>query len=252
MSTDSAAADGLKAVLFDAVNTVLYPDPPVAVAYHRVGLRHGSRLSEKVVQDRFRIAFRRQETLDLEIGRGRTDENRERRRWRAIVEEVFDDVSDLEGIFQTLWRHFADADNWGIFDDVTPIWRELSRRGLTLGLASNFDSRLELVCRAHEPLRDCRHVFVSSRLKARKPHPNFFQAIQQSLGLQPHEVLLVGDNLENDYQAAKMAGWHAVLLQRDGQPFPQGVAGIRGLMDLVDLIEGPFPCGNFSDVAKIV
>ena len=36
------------------------------------------------------------------------------------------------------------------------------------------------------------------------------------MNLAPSDLLLVGDDLENDYQAATAAGWQAVLLDRAG------------------------------------
>jgi putative hydrolase of the HAD superfamily len=165
---------------------------------------------------------------------GRTDEAREVARWRQIVADVFDDRSDTTRLFQLLWEHFADPAHWALFDDVAAVCGRLRDRGLTLGLASNFDARLEAICRGHLPLISRDHVFYSSRVGWRKPFQEFFAAIQATLGLPVDEVLMVGDSLENDYLPALSAGWHAVLLRREGE-LPGNVRCVRGLAELLDL-----------------
>ncbi len=91
-------------VFFDAVGTLLHPEPSAPMVYASVGRQFGSRLEESVINDRFRAAFRRQEEADY-AGGLRTDEEREVARWRAIVGEVLDDVSDGEACFQALYAH---------------------------------------------------------------------------------------------------------------------------------------------------
>jgi putative hydrolase of the HAD superfamily len=231
----------VKAVLFDAVGTMLYADPPVAVTYHEAGRRFGSCVKQAEVERRFALAFAAQEAIDLQANAGRTDEARERRRWQSIVAEVFADMAprQLGPLFETLWKHFAEPNHWALFDDVPPTWRVLEGRGLRLGLASNFDARLEAICQGHTPLAGCRDVFISSRLGWRKPWPEFFAAIERELGLAPGEILLVGDSLEHDYRPALLAGWQAILLRRDAKPLKQDredIVAIRRLTELVALL----------------
>ncbi|MEX2121292.1 MAG: HAD-IA family hydrolase [Pirellulales bacterium] len=204
----------VKAVVFDAVGTLLYADPPVAAVYAEAGRQFGSRLDEPDVDARFRAAFARQEAIDAAQHAGRTGEPRERDRWRSIVADVFDDVTDGEALFATLWQHFARPEHWRLYDDVGPAWRRLSQQGFVLGIASNFDRRLEVICRGKPALADCRWLFISSQLGCRKPSPAFFQAIQDRLALPAAQVLVVGDDLENDYRGALAAGCPAVLLDR--------------------------------------
>lgn len=206
--------ESIRAVLFDAVGTLLRPDPPVTETYVATGRRFGSTLSAEQVKLRFRAAFERQEHEDRRRGDGRTDESRESRRWETIVGEVFDDVDDREGLFESLWNHFARADSWRLYDDVREPLQELTARGFVIGLASNFDGRLHAIARGHDPLASCQHVFVSSELGYRKPSTRFFAAIQRALGCGASELLHVGDSLEYDYQAARAAGWRALLLDR--------------------------------------
>ncbi len=162
----------------------------------------------------FRAAMARQDEIDRRLHSGRTSQAREVERSRGIVDDVFGAAPQAGAIFDDLWEHFARPDHWRLFDDATATWNALAAAGVTLGIASNFDDRLDGICQALAPLAECRHVFVSSRVGWRKPRVEFFAAIAGELGLQPEEMLLVGDDLDNDYQAARAAGWQAVLVDR--------------------------------------
>ena len=228
--------NSVRAVLFDVVGTVLDPDPPVATAYASAGQRFGSRLKVDEIDRRFRDAFNRQEQEDQNSHAGRTDESRERRRWRAIVSDVFVDVVDAEGLFEDLWDHFAQSDNWRLFDDVPVTIDLLTSRGLVVGLASNFDARLHDILRGHEALMAFQHVFVSSELGHRKPSPSFFAGIQKALNLDADELMLVGDNVQNDYRAARAAGWRACLLDRRNTSSCENQ--VKSLADVACALEG--------------
>jgi putative hydrolase of the HAD superfamily len=203
-----------RAVLFDAVGTLIRPEPSVAAAYALVGRRHGIQIAESELHGLFRASMARQDEIDRRLHAGRTSQAREIERWRGIVADVFGDAPQAGHIFDDLWEHFARPDNWRLFDDAAEVWQTLTAAGVTIGIASNFDARLDGICKTLAPLTDCRHVFVSSRVGWRKPRPEFFAAIAQELGIQPEEMLLVGDDLENDFRAARAAGWQAVLVDR--------------------------------------
>ncbi len=203
-----------RAVIFDAVGTLIYPEPSVAAAYAAAARRYGIDLPEPVVRQRFQAAFVRQERLDRERYAGRTNQQREIDRWRSIVDEVFGAPGEADAIFAALWDHFADPGQWRLFADTAPAWEALAARGIVIGIASNFDDRLTTICQSLSPLDGCQHLFVSSQMGWRKPHPHLFAAIADQLALAPHEILLVGDDVENDYRAAQTAGWGALLLDR--------------------------------------
>lgn len=221
----------VRVVLFDAVGTVIRPDPSVARAYHHAGCRHGSKMTVEEIHLRFREALAAQEAIDRQQAAWRTSEDRERDRWRAIVRHVFDDLPRQDALFDDLWDHFAAPAHWALFEDVAACWPRLAQRGLAIGLASNFDARLHGIRRALPPLDACRAVFVSSELGHRKPGEGFFRAIERHLGCRPDELLLIGDDPVNDHAAARAAGWHAALVAREGA-LPGGSPALRSLMEL--------------------
>ena len=233
-----------KAVLFDAIGTLIYPQPSVAEAYHQAGCQFGSHLTVNVIADRFRKALCKQEQADklrydkqanrdsesmvneqrsipatkkyaTNLERRPTSDVREQDRWRNIICEVFSDVEHPEdGLFTHLWNYFGDSHNWSLYDDVPATWQHLTASKIRLGIASNFDTRLLNICQELQPLDQTREVFCSSEVGFPKPSPRFFQEITSQMNLHPSEILLVGDDLENDLTGALAAGWQGLHLNR--------------------------------------
>ncbi|MAV35602.1 MAG: hypothetical protein CMJ59_09095 [Planctomycetaceae bacterium] len=234
-----------KAVLFDAVGTLIYPDPEVAAAYHQAGREHGSRMSLDRIVDRFRDAFSRQEDIDrnceevdasaapgsrteptrstgpvryihsMSLERQPTSEPRERDRWRRIIQDVFEDVPQADqSLFDQLWAHFGQSQNWSLFRDVELTWSRLIVSDRLVGIASNFDARLSAICQKLPPLEQANAVFCSSEIGFPKPSPRFFREVESRLQMRPDEILLVGNDRENDLCGALAAGWHGLHLNR--------------------------------------
>jgi putative hydrolase of the HAD superfamily len=199
----------IRAVLFDAVGTLIRPVPDVHEVYATFGRRFGSRHDAASIKTRFRQAFANHDS------QGETNEQRERTRWRNIVSQVFDDVPDAdESLFSELWDHFAEPVHWRLYEDVLPIWDFLRQRNMLVAIASNFDARLEAICRGVHPLDEVDQVFCSSLVGFSKPRPEFFAHVRRELGLEANELLKVGDSLENDIEGARAAGWQAIWIHR--------------------------------------
>ncbi len=219
-------------VFFDAVGTLIHPDPPAPVVYAAVGRCLGSRLDEATIATRFRTAFRRQEEADY-AGNLRTDETREIARWRVIVREVLDDVSDAEACFQGLYAHFAHPDAWRCEPETAEVLSALAARGLLLGIASNFDHRLRGLVEDMPALRPVKHLVISSEIGWRKPAREFFRAMCRVVDSPPEEILYVGDDPVNDYEGARTAGMRSLLLVPLGRSLSTDVAWATSLRELL-------------------
>lgn len=206
----------VRAIFFDAVGTLLHPEPPAAEVYAAVGRRHGSRRSPADVADRFAVAFQREEEFDRRHGL-RTSEERETARWRNIVAFVLDDAAEPEQCFHELFEHFARPESWRCPPEAAGVLNHLHQRGYTLGLASNYDGRLRRVLAGRPELERLRLVVISSEVGWRKPAAEFFQALTRVAGCPAHALLYLGDEPENDYHAARAAGLHAILVDPRGR-----------------------------------
>ena len=210
-----------RAVLFDAVGTLIHPDPSPTLIYAEAGRRHGSQLTPDVVATRYRAAFRREEEKDRTDGH-RTDEARELARWQTIVREIFIDSTDVESCFRFLYDHFTRPENWRVEAGAGAVLQALAQRGLILGMVSNFDHRLRAVVAGLPELAPLRHLIISSEVGWRKPAAGFFAAACRTVACVPADVLIVGDDPDNDFHGAKAAGHPALLFNPRG---PTGAAG---------------------------
>jgi putative hydrolase of the HAD superfamily len=201
----------VKAVVFDAVGTLLHPDPPFVQVYVEIARRYGVPDPEPVaLRNAFRRAFAAEEARDREGG-WRTSEERERQRWQTMVAGCLPGVGEREACFLDLFTHFADPGAWRIDPDVPRLLEALAVAGKTLGLASNYDARLRSVLAGRPELRLLEHIVISSELGWRKPAREFFLGVSDCLRLEPAEILFVGDDLSNDFEGATDAGLKAVL-----------------------------------------
>jgi putative hydrolase of the HAD superfamily len=169
-------------IAFDAVGTLIYPEPDVATAYANIGQRHGSHLTPAELRLRFRSTFAESTAacLPSEDGHILTSEDLERARWQWIVQRTLSDVTDSAKCFAELFGHFARPENWRLYDDVSETLSRVRQRGFRIAIASNFDQRLHGVCRGFPVL-----------------------------------MLMVGDDFEADVAGPERLGIRAVHINRD-------------------------------------
>ncbi|WP_020470223.1 HAD family hydrolase [Zavarzinella formosa] len=222
-------ASHIRAVFFDAVGTVLFPYPGVSATYARLANQHGAALTEETVRARLMPAFIKQEKIDGQNG-WTTSEEREALRWRDIMAEVMPEA-DLEACFRDLWAHYTTPAAWSVPGEVGPALANLKGRGLTLGLASNFDARLKPLAAGFLELEPVwNRLVISSLVGHRKPGRPFFEEVIRQAGCAPAEILYVGDDRRNDYDGAMAAGLEAVLFAPEGAE--PGIRTVRSLAEL--------------------
>jgi len=219
-------------VFFDAVGTLLHPEPPATVVYATVGRRFDSRLDEAVIAQRFRAAFHWQEQADYAAGL-RTSEEREWMRWKVIVAEVLDDVPDPAACFAELHAHFARPDAWRCEAHTSHVLEALAGRGHRLGIASNSDARLRPVVEGLSDLRRVRELVISSEIGWRKPAPAFFAQMCRQAGSLPGQIAYIGDDENNDYEGGRAFGLQVVLLDPTRRATVPPKVVITSLLELV-------------------
>ncbi len=215
---------------FDAVGTVLFPSPTASTVYVQVAARHGLTLDPDAVRAALWEQFRLEEAADRAAG-WITSEDRERDRWHKIVLAAVPGASDE--LFEELYQHFAQPHAWTVPPSAAECIARLHAQGVKLGLASNYDSRLLNVLSGTPELHPLRErVVVSSLVGCRKPGRGFFDAVVRVAGCSPEGITFVGDDRENDFDGARMAGMHAVLLDADDKHTPCAPR-VKSLLELV-------------------
>lgn len=217
------------AVVFDLVGTLIYPEPSVAEVYFLHGRQFGSQFS------RLEIARRIQSAQKLVNWEG-ADHLSQRRSWQQFVETVFQTTN--QGLFESLWEHFAQARSWRLFDDVLPNLRRLRESGRRLAIGSNFDDRMFSICQGLHLTEAVDLVCGSSTLGYVKPNRSFFDALANRLGTAGQQTMMVGDDWDHDLAGALAAGWLARLLVRESeatvdQSTPEAIYRIGSLDELM-------------------
>jgi len=221
------AAVPLRAVLFDAGNTLLFLDHGRVAA--AVGAALGLPLSGPALAAASGAAARTMEQPRA------TD----RERAAAYLEALFVQAGVPPGrmgeVQDCLTRLHRERHLWsGIADDTYTALSRLKDAGLELGVVSNSDGRVEEALEA-AGLRGYFDVVVDSALAGvEKPDPAIFLAALDVLGVPADEALYVGDLYEVDVLGARAAGMAAVLMLPPGAPPPGGCATVRSLGALAE------------------
>lgn len=217
----------LRAVLFDAGNTLLFLDY-VRMA-EGVGAALGVPLTGQGLAAGAPAAARA-----MEAPRG-TDRERAGVYFDALFRHAGVPADRLAEVRERLTAMHAEHHLWcGIAEGTLDALTRLRRAGLRLGVVSNSDGRVEEALAA-AGLRECFDVVIDSAVVGvEKPDPAIFRAALDALGVPAGETLYVGDLYEIDVVGANAAGLPAVLLAPPGAPRPLGCATIGSLRALAD------------------
>lgn len=192
-----------------------------------------------------RITDRHWERFAAGVG---TFQGQRRDRVREFLAEPAMSDAQADDWFGRYVEHYTAA--WELFPDVVPVLDALAggyRHGvLTNSSVANQDPKLR-----HLGLRDRFEVLVCAvELGVSKPDAAAFLAACSEMGLEPGEVVYVGDQPEIDARGARDAGLTAVWLDRDGTrgPGPDGVHRIAGLDRLPEVLAGDTRFGARSAI----
>lgn len=234
---------GINGIVLDAVGTLIEPNSSVSQVYADAAMRQGVAIDRSRVKSRFAAQFAQDETDELR-GPLSTSEDVERRRWRRIVGACLPEVPHPDRAFAELWDHFADAAHWRVFPDVAPTALRLREAGFQLAVASNFDARLRPVLLGLKELADWAGTpVISSEVGYRKPHPTFYAAACERLGLPRGGILFVGDDVQNDVLGPIRAGLRAILIDRNPKDGGE-VPSLPSLESLADILVSRIPAAH--------
>jgi HAD superfamily hydrolase (TIGR01549 family) len=125
-----------------------------------------------------------------------------------------------------------------IFGDVEQVLRKLRARGFRLGVVSNLwpfpVGHIFGTIGLGGYFEHCSYSFA---VGTRKPEPQIFLEACRKFGVDPHECLMVGDNLEADVKGALRVGMSAALIDRPHEISPLAVVKLPGVLHLSSLTE---------------
>lgn len=136
-------------------------------------------------------------------------------------------------MLRALTRRHAAIGNPVLFPDVWPVLRMLAERGWRIAFLSNAIGHTGL---RRPACYDLAEVVVHSwEIGVCKPAREAFRAIESRLGLNPSELVGVGDSRHADIYGALQAGWSALHLPRTGER-PACGDGVPVCADLYEVL----------------
>lgn len=220
----------LRAVLFDALGTLVALDPPGPHLRATLLRNTGVDVGEAAAADAFGAE------IDFYVAnhmRGGDPGGLEA--LRDDCASVLHEALGVPALDRTaVRRSMLEAIRFTAFPDVVPSLRDLRERGLARVVVSNWDISLPegLAGAGLDRLLDA--VVSSAEVGVAKPAPEPFYVGLALAGARASEALYVGDSMDTDIEGARAAGLRAVLVSRGGDA-PAGVESVRSLEHLPSL-----------------
>ncbi|WP_272948804.1 HAD family hydrolase [Kribbella speibonae] len=158
-------------------------------------------------------------------------------RRRRVREFLGVEASDAEAdaLFDGYVRRYEDG--WTVFDDAVPGLRAVRGAGLGVVVLTNGNGdhqrfKLDKLGLTGE----IDQLIAGDTLPVGKPDPRAFAHALERLGAAPHDVVMVGDSLENDIRGAQSVGIGAVLVDRNDAHPDADVPRVRELTHVLGVL----------------
>ena len=105
-------------------------------------------------------------------------------------------------------------ENMELFDYVLPFVSELRAKGIKIGILTDLTAHIQYRKIKKLGLADyIDYLVTSEEAGAEKPSMRMFDRITDKLGLEPNEILMIGDSQKKDIEGAKNCGMQAMLFE---------------------------------------
>jgi putative hydrolase of the HAD superfamily len=209
-----------KAVFFDVGGTLIHVHPSVGDVYAKHARPFGYSGSVQDLNDGFGRQWKKMGGIES-LG-NQSGAKAERKFWRELVYEVFQPLGGLdrfEEYFDLIFAAFEEKSNWRVYDDVveSKILETLKKRGVVLGIISNWDSRLIATLENMGLASYFDFILPSAMIGSAKPDKKIFAEALRLGKVAAHEACHIGDEIRTDVEGAQRAGIHSILLDRDNR-----------------------------------
>ncbi|MQA83976.1 MAG: HAD-IA family hydrolase [Streptosporangiales bacterium] len=218
----------VKAVLFDFSGTLFHTIDD-AEWIRAVAQEHGADLDDETVA---RLVAELEAAWALrEVARAQHARDLSTEVHRAAGLAWIRAVEGLAPLAEPMYDYLTSPRCWVPYDDTRPVLEELHRRGLPVAVVSDIAWDIRETFEYHR-LRELVDVFaLSYEHGATKPDPRLFGYACEELGVDPRQVLVVGDTPGSDGGGAAL-GMRAYILPATG-----ATARRRGLDAVLRLVE---------------
>ncbi len=221
----------IKAVLFDLGGTLVKGQPVSEVTGKILKAQGIERSTEEIEQARTAAE------KNVDIGELPILGEAFWHKWNGHVLNnlgIRDNVPFLAERIAKLWWQYSDVE---LYPDARETLRLLRQGGLKIGLVTNgLESDVREIL-SKVGLTGFFDVEIASDTVGKiKPCKEMFLHAITKLGIQPQEVIFVGDSVEHDYRGAKKCGLKALLIDRDDSVKEEDVEKIGSLTELLEYV----------------
>jgi putative hydrolase of the HAD superfamily len=233
-----AAVTGVRAVFFDAGETLVYPHPSFAELFAEVLGDLGHPIDPARAHEVVSASSKRMTELFMsEEGRlWSTSPERSRTLWDGVYRHFLTEVAvphERHGaLVEALYARFSDPSSYRLHPDALPALERLAKLEVTLGLISNFEAWLERLLEELEVDRYFDPTVISGVEGVEKPDPRIFRIALHRAGVEPEASVYVGDSPVFDVEAAREVGMIPVLVDRRDRHADTDAIRIASLEDL--------------------
>lgn len=229
----------LRAMFLDAGNTLLFPQlQRIEQDLQAAGVH----ACDEQFHEAERAGKRKlDQMLWLQIREGRVPRSSNGVYWEYYLDALFEQIrvpaAARKAATDVVVERFRDIRTWSkVLPETIPVLESLRSAGYFLAVISNSDGTVEGELRRAGLRKYLEFVIDSSIVGVEKPHPEIFEIALERAGIEPQEVLYVGDTYATDIGGAQLAGLRGVLMDRVGAYPDAKCPSIKSLSELGTLI----------------
>ncbi|MCC3410179.1 MAG: HAD family hydrolase [Microcoleus sp. PH2017_29_MFU_D_A] len=125
-----------------------------------------------------------------------------------------------------------------LFDDVIPSLKDLRKKEINTAILTNgpSDGQRDKI-KALKLEEYINKIYISEEIGFGKPSSKVFKFVIDDLNIEPSQVLMVGDSIEDDIEGAKQLKIKTVLVDREGKYFDYKGTKIFDLSSLKEMFD---------------
>lgn len=233
-------ASKIRAIFFDAGNTLIYPRLEVLVE-DLAAQGYPATVEDFFAAERAGKA-KLDEWLWPQIRKGEVPRTVDQYYWTeylaALMERLHAPQEERARLMLRVADGFRQITLWSrVMPETPPYLESLRGRGYFMGVISNSIGTMEEQLARLDLARYFDTVLDSAIVGVEKPHPEIFQLALDRAHVAPPEAIFVGDTNATDMGGAQLVGLHGVLIDRVGAYLNPDAPRITTLPELEPILE---------------
>ena len=150
---------------------------------------------------------------------------------------------EYQSLAKTIEYFGSTADAVALSEEMFAYWRKppifpeskefFEKCPVPIYVVSNIDRADIMAAIAYHGLKPA-GVFTSEDALVYKPRKELFEYALKLTGLQPEDVIHIGDSLSSDVKGASSLGIDTIWVNRGNRPVPEGVCAVGNLLEIFE------------------